>query len=101
MEEYGNPEEKNFQPALSQLSPLNSLQKNKKYPPALITADMNDDRVHPAHALKIFARLQEIGAEANFYLMHGAHSGQSTQNNQADDAAIIFSFLYRQIERSL
>ena len=36
--------------------------KKQKYPPTLIYTGLHDDRVHPAHAIKFFLTLKEVGA---------------------------------------
>ncbi len=36
----------------------------RNYPPALITTNLSDDRVHPAHALKFYAKLRGISPQS-------------------------------------
>ncbi|AAL80949.1 S9 family peptidase [Pyrococcus furiosus DSM 3638] len=60
--EYGNPEDPKDREFLLKYSPYHNVDPKKKYPPTLIYTGLHDDRVHPAHALKFFMKLKEIGA---------------------------------------
>ncbi|MDO5686901.1 MAG: prolyl oligopeptidase family serine peptidase [Neisseria sp.] len=100
IEEYGDPEHETFQAALKALSPLHHLQDNTVYPPVLITTDLHDDRVHPAHALKLYARLRELGAKAYLYVNQaGGHEGNADQTTQAAEFATVFRFLRENLEK--
>ena len=73
--EYGIPDDENDRKFLSEYSPYNNIQ-NKHYPASLVWVRMNDDRVHPAHGLKFYARLEKTGSPA--YLradFSGGHIG--------------------------
>ncbi|OYT60629.1 peptidase S9 [Euryarchaeota archaeon ex4484_178] len=59
--EYGNPDNPEDREFLLQYSPYHNL-KPGKYPPIMIYTGLHDDRVHPAHALKFFMKLKDIGA---------------------------------------
>ncbi len=59
-DEYGNPQKYEVcKRLLGELSPYHNLSDGIDYPPALITTSLSDDRVHPAHALKFYAKLRE------------------------------------------
>ncbi|WP_048148085.1 prolyl oligopeptidase family serine peptidase [Palaeococcus ferrophilus] len=60
--EYGNPDDPKDREFLLKYSPYHNVDPNKRYPPTLIYTGLHDDRVHPAHALKFFAKMKEIGA---------------------------------------
>ncbi len=60
--EYGNPDDPKDREFLLKYSPYHNVDPKKKYPPTLIYTGLHDDRVHPAHALKFFMKLREIGA---------------------------------------
>lgn len=94
LDEYGDPADPAFQAALTALSPLHNLSADKTYPPALITTRLNDDRVHPAHALAFYARLKALGQKAWLYCPKaGGHSGEATQADEAQELALILRFL--------
>ncbi len=61
MEEYGNPDEPIMRKYLESYSPLHNLSKDKKYPEVFFLTSTKDDRVHPAHARQMVARMQELG----------------------------------------
>lgn len=60
--EYGNPDDPKDREFLLKYSPYHNVDPNKKYPLTLIYTGLHDDRVHPAHALKFFMKLKEVGA---------------------------------------
>lgn len=60
--EYGNPDDPKDREFLLKYSPYHNVDPNKRYPPTLIYTGLHDDRVHPAHALKFFMKLREVGA---------------------------------------
>ena len=60
--EYGNPDDPKDREFLLKYSPYHNIDPDKEYPPTLIYTGLHDDRVHPAHALKFFMKLREIGA---------------------------------------
>ena len=56
--EYGHPENKQEFEWLKRYSPYHHVDSQQKYPDTLFTAGMNDTRVHPLHAWKMAAKLQ-------------------------------------------
>ncbi len=61
--EYGNPDNKKEFAWLKDYSPYHHVDDNKKYPDILLTAGINDSRVHPMHAWKMAAKLQNGHSE--------------------------------------
>ncbi|AFL94261.1 putative Prolyl oligopeptidase (preP) [Thermococcus cleftensis] len=59
--EYGNPDDPKDREFLLKYSPYHNV-RPASYPPTLIYTGLHDDRVHPAHALKFFMKLKELGA---------------------------------------
>jgi len=59
--EYGNPDDPEDRKFLLQYSPYHNIEP-KDYPPTMIYTGLHDDRVHPAHALKFFAKMKDMGA---------------------------------------
>lgn len=97
-DEYGDPADPDMQPFLQQLSPYHRLGEQPTYPPALITTAWQDDRVHPAHALKFYAKLKSLKMPAWLYAPeHGGHSDQGTQAATAEELALILCFLKQTI----
>ena len=93
-EEYGNPDAEPDRGYLKKLSPYHNLHDSQTYPPALITTNLSDDRVHPAHALKFHARLREIGVNSRLYAPEaGGHAGNASQEEVAAELAAVLVFL--------
>ena len=95
IDEYGNPDNPHAYEYLSKFSPYHQLDNTKHYPPAFITTNLSDDRVHPAHALKFYAKLRNNpNAKAWLYSPKtGGHTGNGTQTDTAAELACIFAFL--------
>ncbi|MBF1280436.1 MAG: S9 family peptidase, partial [Neisseria lactamica] len=94
-DEYGNPQKYEVcKRWLGELSPYHNLSDGIDYPPALITTSLSDDRVHPAHALKFYAKLRETSAQSWLYAPDGGgHTGNGTQRESADELACVLLFL--------
>ncbi|WP_107928578.1 prolyl oligopeptidase family serine peptidase [Neisseria animaloris] len=98
-DEYGHPEDPVFQTALSRLSPYHNLSDGLAYPPALITTSLSDDRVHPGHALKFYAKLRCLSPQSWLYVGGaGGHTGNSTQEDSAAEFTCILHFLNKFLE---
>ena len=97
-DEYGRLAEAAEAAALKALSPYHQLRSGRVYPPALVTTNWRDDRVHPAHALKFYARLRSLGQSVWLSApMAGGHGGGTTQNETAAELALIVRFLQHSI----
>ena len=66
IDEYGDPDKPEDWKFLSEISAYHVAAPGKPYPPILLTTSRADDRVHPAHARKMAAKLQAMGYEAYF-----------------------------------
>ena len=94
IEEYGDPNDAEMRPHLERLSPYHNLSDGRNYPPALITTNLSDDRVHPAHALKFYAKLRGISPKSWLYAPDcGGHTGNGTQEEAAEELALVLRFL--------
>lgn len=100
IDEYGNPDNAIEQIALKALSPYHNLVNSSLYPPMLITTSGQDDRVHPAHALKFYARLHAYAQPVWLSVAEsGGHNGGMTQLDMAGELALLMNFLYHTIVR--
>ncbi len=64
----------------------------------LITTSTRDDRVHPGHARKMTAKLEEAGHRVWLYEnIEGGHGGVSDNAQAAFMSALTFEFLLRTI----
>ena len=59
--EYGDPDVPVDRAFIAKYSGYQALKAGAKYPEAYITTNTRDDRVHPGHARKYAARLQQLG----------------------------------------
>jgi prolyl oligopeptidase len=65
--EYGDPDDPGDWSFLKRYSPYHNLRADRYYPPVLLVASRNDDRVHPGHARKMAALLELQGHKFNLY----------------------------------
>ncbi|TDR80401.1 prolyl oligopeptidase family serine peptidase [Paludibacterium purpuratum] len=98
IDEYGDPDDADQRPHLQAYSPYHQLRPGVTYPQALFTTSRRDDRVHPAHARKMVARLNELGQPPLFYETDsGGHSGNAGQVQTATDLARVLVYLYQRL----
>jgi prolyl oligopeptidase len=98
VEEYGNPDNPDEWAFLQNYSPYHQLKKDAEYPRVFFTTSTRDDRVHPAHARKMVARMNEMG-HANFYYENtdGGHGGAANNRQQARVQALTYTYLINQL----
>jgi len=99
MGEYGNPDEPEQWEFIRGFSPYHNLDRSRTYPPILITTSTRDDRVHPGHARKMTARLEELGKQVLYYEnIEGGHGGAADNRQRAFMDALGYTFLDRELE---
>jgi prolyl oligopeptidase len=99
--EYGNPSNPRMRKFLRKYSPYHNVDKTVDYPPMLLTTSTKDDRVHPSHARKMAARLQEHGKDVLFLERRkGGHSGNSDFLDTVKHDSLIYSFLCSKIMKT-
>jgi prolyl oligopeptidase len=92
--EYGHPETEDWA-FLQKYSPYHNVSAAKHYPPILFTTSTRDDRVHPAHARKMFAVMQAQRHEVYYYEnIEGGHGGAANNEQAAYLQALEYSFLW-------
>lgn len=95
--EYGDPETADWE-FLQGFSPYHQLQRGTSYPPVLLTTSTRDDRVHPGHARKMTAALQQLGAQVTYWEnTQGGHGGAANPEQQATMNALIYRWLRQQL----
>lgn len=103
MAEYGNPDDAAEWGFISRYSPYQNLKPigaGVKYPKVLFTTSTRDDRVHPAHARKMVARMSELGHEVLYYEnIEGGHGGAADNEQRATLLALEYSYLWQQLAR--
>jgi prolyl oligopeptidase len=96
MGEYGNPDDATEALWLQRYSPYHNVAKGAKYPKVLFTTSTRDDRVHPGHARKMMARMQEQGHDVLYYEnIEGGHGGAADNKQAAFMSALAWVFLHR------
>lgn len=94
MDEYGNPDDPNDYIFLEKYSPFQNVKAGVKMPKFLFMTSTNDDRVHPGHARKMAARMQDLGHSVLFYEeTEGGHGGGVPVELRALDMALVPEFL--------
>ncbi len=98
MEEYGDPDKPEDWEFISRYSPYQNLREGVKYPRVLFTTSTRDDRVHPGHARKMFARMKELGCDALYFEnIEGGHGGAANNAQAAYMAALAYTFLLHEL----
>jgi prolyl oligopeptidase len=99
MGEYGNPDNPEEWEFIRGFSPYHNLNREQAYPPILITTSTRDDRVHPGHARKMTARLEELGKQVIYYEnIEGGHGGAADNRQRAFMEALGYMFLDRELQ---
>ena len=99
MGEFGDPDDAAEWAFIRRFSPYHMLDAARTYPPILITTSTRDDRVHPAHARKMTARLRELEKPVLYYEnIEGGHGGAADNRQRAFMDALGWTFLWRELE---
>lgn len=99
IDEYGDPDRPEEWDYISRYSPYHLLDKTRKYPPVFFTSSTRDDRVHPAHARKMVARMKEQGHQVLYWEnMDGGHGGAVNGEQQARLYGMVYSFLWDRLK---
>lgn len=94
--EYGDPDDPKDWEFISEYSPYQNIRADRCCPPMLVTTSTRDDRVHPGHARKMTAALEEVGQPVWYYEnIEGGHAGAADNAQTAFKAALCYSFLHQ------
>lgn len=103
MAEYGDPGQALDWGWISRYSPYHQVRQasaGARYPRVLFTTSTRDDRVHPGHARKMAARMQEHGHDLLYWEnLEGGHGGAADNQQRAQMMALEYSFLWQQLGR--
>ena len=95
--EYGDPKDSQMKDIILQYSPYHNIKEDRDYPKILFITSLTDDRVHPSHARKMAAKMQDLGKDCYFYEeSSGGHKGGNA-NVQALNHALIFTYLWQKL----
>jgi prolyl oligopeptidase len=96
--EYGDPDQPAEWNYISRYSPYHNVKKGVKYPPVFFNTSTKDDRVHPAHARKMVAKMQEQGHQVLYFEnIEGGHGGAADNEQQATLTGLEFAYLWMQL----
>lgn len=96
--EYGDPKNPEMWRAISKYSPYQNVFKDRTYPNPFFLTSTKDDRVHPAHARKMVARMQEQGHPVFYYEnTEGGHAAAANQSQRARRYALEYVYMSRQL----
>src|SRR6266540_2117457 len=98
MAEYGDPDQPSDWVFLREYSPYHNVRSGHSYPPVMFLTSTRDDRVHPAHARKMVARMREYGYDVAYYEnIEGGHGGAADNAQLAFKWTLILEFLWRKV----
>ena len=99
MDEFGDPDSADWD-YIRTFSPYHLFDATLDYPPVLFTTSTRDDRVHPAHARKMAAKMLDAGKDVHFYeAPEGGHSAAADNGQSAHLGALVFAFLWSKLGR--
>jgi len=99
MGEYGDPDIDADWDFIQKYSPYHNVVKGKKYPEVFFVTSTKDDRVHPAHARKMAAKMMEQGHPIYYYeTIEGGHGASSTNEQSAYNWALMYSYLKKKLK---
>jgi len=98
MGEYGDPEDAAEGEFLKSISPYHNVKEGVDYPEMLFVTSTKDDRVHPGHARKMAARLEDMGYDFLYYEnIDGGHSAAANLKESAKQKALEYTYLLQKL----
>ena len=98
MGEYGNPDIAEEWQYIKTYSPYHNLKQGVNYPKVFFTTSTRDDRVHPAHARKMVAKMEGMGIDVLYYEnIEGGHAGAADNTQAAELSSMVYAYLMQQL----
>lgn len=98
MAEYGNPDLPEEWSFIQKFSPYHNIKADGHYPTVLFTTSTRDDRVHPGHARKMMARMEDYGCDVLYYEnIEGGHGGAANNEQSAYMQSLAYTFLKQKL----
>ncbi|MEW9625559.1 prolyl oligopeptidase family serine peptidase [Rhodanobacter geophilus] len=98
--EYGNPDDPKQWAFIKTFSPYQNVHKGTHYPPVLFYTTTSDDRVGPAQARKMAAKMEGMGIpDVWFYEnLEGGHGAGADNKQSAHMHAMVYDFLWDKLK---
>jgi prolyl oligopeptidase len=98
MAEFGDPDDPKEAEFLRRISPYQQLRPGLAYPEPFFVTSTKDDRVHPAHARKMAAKMAAMRLPFLYYEnVDGGHSAAANLREQARRQALEFTYLCQKL----
>lgn len=99
MGEYGDPEDEVEGEFLRSISPYHNVKADTEYPEIFFVTSTKDDRVHPGHARKMAARLEDLGHDFLYYEnIDGGHSASANLKESATRQTLQHVYLLQKLK---
>jgi prolyl oligopeptidase len=95
MAEYGDPDKPEDWAYIQTWSPYHLLKADAKYPTPFFWTNTRDDRVHPAHARKMVAKMEAQGHPVYYFEnTEGGHGSGAVNKETATVTALQYAYLW-------
>ena len=95
MAEYGDPDKPEDWAFIQTWSPYQLLKADAKYPTPFFWTNTRDDRVHPAHARKMVAKMEAQGHPVYYFEnTEGGHGSGAVNKQTAEVTALQYAYLW-------
>lgn len=99
MAEYGNPDIPEQWEYIKKYSPYQNLKKSMDYPKVFFNTTTRDDRVHPGHARKMAAKMEDQGHPFYYFEnTEGGHGSGVTHEQRALMTALEYVYLHKMLK---
>lgn len=94
--EFGDPDKPEQWAYIKTFSPYHNIKSQITYPPVLFYTSTSDDRVNPAHARKMAARMQAMGHQQVYFYENtkGGHDVAVDKQQTAFISALVSEFMW-------
>lgn len=98
--EYGNPDDPKQWQYIKTFSPYQLVKPDQDYPPVLFYTTTSDDRVGPAQARKMAARMEHMGYKNVWFYENteGGHGAGADNKQTAHMHAMAWNFLWQKLQ---
>ena len=99
MAEYGDPDKPEDWAYIQTWSPYQLLKPDAKYPTPFFWTNTRDDRVHPAHARKMVAKMESQGHPVYYFEnTEGGHGSGAVNKQTAQVTALQYAYLWMMLK---